>query len=170
MENINNKLTLRKIIGHLGVVNRHKFRVFCLCCKVGIPIQGILHDLSKFTPTEFIESARYFEEGKFSPIRGCKKDKGYSLAWINHINHNKHHYEYWYDYDAEVPSPIMPFKYFLEHICDSLAAGMTYQGEAWTKEYQLEYWTRVRDRAKAHPKMKELITRVLTDISEDGVY
>ncbi len=164
-----NKLTLRKVLGHLGVVNRHRFKVFCLCCKVGIPWRGLVHDLSKYSPTEFIESARYFEEGKYSPIRGCKKDKGYSYAWIHHKNHNKHHYEYWYDYDAPIASPIMPFNYFLEHICDSLAAGMTYQGDAWTKGYQLEYWTRVRDRAKAHPKMKELIDRVFTDVSLEGV-
>ena len=166
---MNNKLTVKKIWGHLGVVNRHRFKVFCLCCKVGIPWRGLVHDLSKYTPTEFIETAKYFDEGKFSPIRSCKKDKGYSLAWIHHKNHNKHHYEYWYDYDTEIPSPIMPFNYFLEHICDSLAAGMTYQGSDWTKEYQLTYWERVRDRAKAHPKMKELITRVFTDISNEGV-
>ena len=76
------KLTLKKIFGHLSVVNKHRFKVFSLCCKAGIPIRGILHDLSKYSPEEFIESARYFGEGKFSPIRTCKQTKGYSNAWI----------------------------------------------------------------------------------------
>lgn len=169
MENIDNKLTIRKILGHLGVVNRHKFKVFCLCCKAGIPWRGLVHDLSKFTPTEFIESARYFEEGKYSPIKGCKRDMGYSVAWIHHKNHNKHHYEYWYDYDAPIESPVMPFKYFLEHICDSLSAGLTYQGDSWTKDYQLSYWNKVKDRAKTHPKIKELITKIYTDVSKEGI-
>lgn len=163
------RLTPKKIFKHLHTVNKHKFKVFCLCLKVGIPIQGLLHDLSKYQPVEFMETARYYDKGKFSPIKKCKEVNGYSKAWIHHKNHNKHHYEYWYDYDAEIPSPIMPFKYFLEHICDSLAAGMTYQGKNWTKEYQLSYWSRVKDRAKAHPKMKELITRVFTDISIEGI-
>ena len=85
------KLPLKKIFGHLSVVNKHRFKVFSLCCKAGIPIRGILHDLSKYSPEEFIESARYFGEGKFSPIRTCKQTKGYSNAWIHHKNHNKHH-------------------------------------------------------------------------------
>jgi hypothetical protein len=81
-------------------------------------------------------------------------DKGYSMAWIHHKNHNRHHYEYWYDYNAEVSSPIMPFKYFLELICDSFAAGMTYQGKDWTDAYQLEYWLKIKSKARIHPKME----------------
>ncbi len=43
------KLTLKKIFSHLKVVNKHRFKVFTLCCKAGIPIQGLLHDLSKYS-------------------------------------------------------------------------------------------------------------------------
>ena len=163
------KLTFKKIWKHLGVVNRHRFKVFCLCCKVGIPIQGLFHDISKFLPVEFFETARYFGEGKFSPITTCKKEKGYAIAWIHHKNHNKHHYEYWYDYNAPTESPIMPFKYFLELICDSMAAGMTYQGKDWTKEYQLSYWSRAKEKAKIHPVMEKLLDKVYKDISIEGI-
>ena len=163
------KLTFKKIWGHFKVVTRHRFKVFCLCCRVGIPWRGLVHDLSKFQPVEFLETARYFEEGKYSPIRKCKQEKGYSLAWIHHINHNKHHYEYWYDYDARIPSPIMPFPYFLEMLCDTFAAGMTYQGKDWTKEYQLSYWTRVKQKAKMHPVMEKLLEKVYTEVSIEGL-
>jgi len=165
----NYKLTMKKIWGHFKVVNKHRWKVFCLCCKVGIPIQGLLHDLSKYEPVEFFETARYFDQGNFSPIRKCKEVQGYSYAWIHHKNHNKHHYEYWYDYNAEIPSPIMPFKYFLELICDSYAAGMTYQGKNWTESYQLEYWLRVKTKARMHPKMEELIEKVYTEVSIKGL-
>ena len=165
----NYKLTIKKIWRHFMVVNRHRWKVFCLCCKVGIPFQGLLHDLSKYLPVEFFETARYFDKGTFSPIRKCKEVNGYSMAWIHHKNHNKHHYEYWYDYNAEIPSPIMPFKYFLELICDSFAAGMTYQGKNWNKSYQLEYWLRVKKKARIHPKMEELIERVYKEVSEKGL-
>ncbi len=163
------KLTFSKIWHHLGVVNRHRFKVFCFCCRVGIPIQGLFHDLSKFLPVEFFETARYFGEGKFSPIRTCLMDKGYSMAWIHHKNHNRHHYEYWYDYNATIESPIMPFKYFLELVCDSMAASVTYQGKEWTKEYQLEYWKKAREKARIHPNMEKMITKVYEDISREGL-
>ena len=163
------KLTLKKIFRHLGVVNRHRFKVFYLCCKVGIPIQGLMHDLTKYEPVEFFESARYFEDGKFSPIKTCKKENGYSLAWIHHKNHNKHHYEYWYDYNAPTESPIIPFKYFLEMICDSMAAGITYQGKNWTKEYQLSYWEKAKTKTKIHPAMEKLFDKVYQDISAEGL-
>ena len=169
MEKEDYPLTIKKLWKHFQVVNKHRWKVFGLCCKVGIPWRGLVHDLSKYEPVEFFETARYFEEGKYSPVKKCKEIKGYSLGWIHHKNHNKHHYEYWYDYNAKTPAPIMPCKYFLELICDSLAAGMTYQGKNWTKEYQLEYWKRAKEKAILHPKMEALIEKVYEDISKEGI-
>ncbi len=163
------KLTFKKAWGHFKVVNKHRWMVFCLCCRVGIPLQGLLHDLSKYSPTEFIETARFFDKGDFSPIRKCKEVQGYSLAWIHHKNRNKHHYEYWYDYNAEIPSPVIPFRYFLEMVCDSFAAGMTYQGKKWTQSYQLEYWLKIKDKTRIHPKMRMLLEKVYTDVSKEGI-
>ena len=163
------KLTIFKIIGHFNVVVKHKWKVFRLCCKVGIPMQGLLHDMSKFSPIEFFESARYYTNGTYSPIRNCKEKKGYSMAWIHHKNHNKHHYEYWYDYNAKTPSPMMPFKYFLEMVCDSFAAGMVYQGKNWTKEYQFTYWNKVKDHAIMHPNMFQLLETIYQDVSIEGL-
>ena len=99
----------------------------------------------------------------------CKKDVGYFEAWLHHTGRNKHHYEYWYDYNAPVPAPILPYKYFVEMVCDSLAAGMTYQGAKWDQHYQLSYWNKVKDRAETHPKMKKLLTRVYSDVSDFGI-
>lgn len=52
---------------HLNVVNKHRYKVFKLCCKAGIPFRGLMHDLSKYSPTEFWEGVKYFD-GKISPI------------------------------------------------------------------------------------------------------
>ena len=162
------KMSIRNFFGHLNTVNKHRFKVFCLCCRVGIPVQGLLHDLSKYMPVEFLEGVKYYQ-GTYSPIMNCKRKVGYSLAWIHHINCNKHHYEYWYDYGAPNPTPLIPFKYFLEMVCDSLSAGITYEGKNWTKEYQLSYWNRTKDRAKMDERMKKLLERVYTEISIDGI-
>lgn len=163
-KNYDYKITFVKFIKHLHVVNRHRFKVFLFCCKVGIPFQGLIHDLSKYSPTEFFESVRYFQ-GDRSPIKKCKEVNGYSKAWLHHKGRNKHHYEYWYDYNLEEPCPIIPFKYVLEMLCDSFAAGMTYQGKKWTKEYQLGYWNKVKDDAKMRPEIKKVLTEVYEKVA-----
>ena len=162
------KITVKNFFRHLHVVNTHRFKVFCLTCKVGIPLQGLLHDLSKYSPVEFWEGVKYFQ-GEYSPINNCKRENGYSKAWLHHKGRNKHHYEYWYDYATPIEAPIIPFKFFLELVCDSLAAGMTYQGKNWTKEYQLSYWNRVKGKAKLHPAMFQLLDRFYTEVSIQGV-
>lgn len=162
------KITVRKFFGHLHVVNKHRFKVFCLCFRAGEVWRGLTHDLSKYSFTEFFESARYFV-GDRSPIAVCKKVNGYSKAWLHHKGRNKHHYEYWYDYMAPEKAPIIPYKYFVEMVCDMLAAGMTYQGRKWSKEYELNYWMDKRKDANINPKLDFLLTKIFTDISTDGV-
>ena len=162
------KITFSNFVKHLSLVNRHRFKVFCLCVKAGQPWRGFVHDLSKYSPEEFWEGVKYFQ-GSYSPIKNCKLENGYSKAWLHHIGRNKHHYEYWYDYNADVSSPILPYKYFVEMVCDSLAAGMVYQGKDWNQEYQMHYWLRVRENAKIHPKMDKLLTKVYTDVAKKGL-
>ncbi len=162
-------MKIRKFFGHLRTVNRHRFLVFRLCCKAGIPLQGLAHDLSKYSFTEFWEGVKYYNKGTYSPIKDAKRKEGYSKAWLHHKGRNKHHYEYWYDYNAPNETPVMPFKYFLELICDSLAAGMTYQGKRWNQHYQLKYWNRVKSKAKKDKKMFDLIEEVYTEVNDLGL-
>ena len=162
------QITFKNFFGHLHTVNEHRWKVFCLCCRVGIPFQGLIHDFSKFSPEEFWEGVKYYQ-GNYSPIRNCKQVNGYSRAWLHHKGRNKHHYEYWYDYATPNVTPIMPFKYYLELVCDTLAAGMTYQGKNWDQHYQLKYWHRVKDTAKMHDKMFKLLEKTYTDLSEKGI-
>ena len=161
-------ITFRNFIGHLHTVNRHRFKVFQLCLRCGIPIQGLLHDLSKYSICEFWEGVKYYA-GTYSPIKNCKKDIGYSPAWLHHKGRNRHHYEYWYDYAAPNMTPVMPFRYFLEMICDTLAAGMVYEGKNWTPNYQLEYWNKAREKAKMDARMKDLLTNVYQEFSKQGI-
>ena len=159
---------LKKVWKHFKLITKHRWCVFKLSIKAGIPFRGFVHDLSKYSPVEFIESCKYYQ-GNRSPITIARKEKGYSEAWLHHKGRNKHHYEYWYDYATIDKTPIIPYKYFVEMVCDSLAAGMTYKGKHWTKEYQLNYWMKVRETAHINPKIDFLLTKVYTDISNDGV-
>ena len=159
---------LTKVVKHLGVINKHKWIVFRLCLKAGEPLRGLLHDLSKYSPTEFWESVHYFD-GTHSPIIDCKKENGYSKAWLHHKGRNKHHSEYWIDFEAPEETPIMPYPYVVEMLCDKLAAGIVYEGKNWTKEYELQYWNREKENIMINENVKNLVTDFLTQVAESGI-
>ncbi len=106
-------IKIKNIFKHLKLITKHKWIVFKLCCKAGIPWRGICHDLSKYSPTEFLEGIKYYQ-GNRSPITAAKEEKGYSEAWLHHKGRNKHHGEYWLDLSTKEKTPIMPYKYTVE--------------------------------------------------------
>lgn len=162
-------MKLKNVIKHFILITHHKWVVFKLCCKIGEPWRGLVHDLSKYSPTEFWESAKYYV-GSHSPITEAKKDKGYSEAWLHHKGRNRHHVQYWVDHHAPEVTPVMPYKYAVEMICDKLAAGIIYEGKNWTKEFELSYWEeKEKDQLEMNPKIRDFITAVLTEIAEKDI-
>lgn len=155
---------------HLCVVNKHKFKVFILCCKCGFPLRGLLHDLSKFSYTEFSESVKYYKKanGKKSPLTVCKKENGYSKAWLHHFGRNKHHYEYWYDPCAPVKSPVIPFCYMVEMICDRIAASKTYNGSDYTNSMPYEHFLNDKTIFLLNDSLKDFLEEVFHQLSIDG--
>lgn len=158
----------KNIFKHLHTINKHRWNVFKLCCKAGIPVQGLLHDLSKYSPIEFFEGVKYFTGG-YSPIVNCKRDKGYSEAWLHHKGRNKHHFEYWYDYSLPNSGVLIPLKYFKEMVCDTFAAGIVYQGKTWTKEFQYSYWKKTSPRTHMHPTTNAALTDVYKTVAKEGL-
>lgn len=140
-------------IRHFITISKHRHEVIRLCFKAGIGFQGLFHDLSKYSPTEFIPGAKYYT-GTESPNNGERRDKGYSLAWMHHKGRNKHHFEFWYDYEMAtkkiVPMP-MPDRYIKEMFCDRVAASKTYGGASYTQSSPLQYLTQ----STASQKMTE---------------
>ena len=76
-------MIIKGAIKHTTLIMRHKWYVFVFCTKIGMPIRGLMHDMSKFSPTEFLESIKYYK-GTYSPITECKRKNGYSKAWLHH--------------------------------------------------------------------------------------
>ena len=159
---------LRKIVGHFCTITHHKWLVLKLCVRAGIPWRGFMHDWSKYSPEEFFESAKYYT-GERSPIYYCKHEKGYSKAWLHHTGRNKHHDEYWYDYNAPNQTPVIPYKYTIEMICDKVAASMVYNGKEWNNSALKNHWERTKHLARINPKIAELLTDVFEQIAEKGV-
>ncbi len=161
-------MKFKNIIKHFILITHHKWVVFKLCCKVGEPWRGFWHDFSKYSPTEFWESAKYYV-GTHSPITEAKKDKGYSEAWLHHKGRNRHHAEYWVDDRAPDSTPVIPYKYTVEMLCDKLAAGIIYEGKKWTKEYELEYWSKEKEHIRLNQKTKNFLTEVLEQVAQNGI-
>ena len=162
---------IKRFFGHLKTVLTHKRWVFYYASRLGYPWLGLMHDMSKFSPTEFFESVKFWT-GKRSPILEAKEKAGISYAWLHHRGRNKHHYEYWIEKldSGGVPHKI-PFKYVIEMVCDWLAACRTYTKDS-TSIFQKEYdwWTGNAPRVKIHDETKRLITKILWNLAEHDRY
>ncbi len=157
-------------IKHFITITKHRHVVIKHCKKAGILWQGLRHDLSKYSPTEFIPGAKYYT-GTRSPNEGEREKNGYSLAWIHHKGRNKHHFEYWTDYNtvSKVVEPVeMPFNYVVEMFCDRVAAGKIYNGDKYTDQSPLEYFLRAKGRRVIHPKTSDLLESFLKELAEKG--
>lgn len=157
---------IKNIFLHAALIIRHKHRVFINCFKCGIPLRGLVHDLSKFSPTEFFESVRFYQ-GNRSPIGVCRRERGVSRAWLHHKGVNKHHIEYWYDPECKV-IPMMPYKYAVECICDKLAATRVYAGKSYDSSLPLVHWEKYGSLAEGNPRTKKFIEAVFIDVRDHG--
>lgn len=159
---------IKNVINHTKLILKHKWYVFVYCTKLGMPLRGLKHDLSKFSPIEFCESVKYYN-GKISPITLSRQANGYSKAWLHHKGRNKHHTEYWVDTSAPEKTPIIPYKYVAEMICDKMSASKVYNGKNWTKTSQIEYWNKEKKRIEINPHIESMLTEVFEQIAEKGI-
>lgn len=170
------RITLKKAAGHLKTVLCHKKLVASGCFKVGLYWQGITHDMSKLQPDELLNGFRYYQGGKQSPNNGERVVKGYSEAWMHHKGRNKHHYEYWTDYNIEAAKkgeypvrPVrMPRRYVAEMLMDRIAASKTYMKETYTDASPLEYYEKGKAAGLMHPQTAKELEHMLKLLADRG--
>ena len=158
------------VLGHFVTITRHRHKVMAHCFRCGIPLQGMTHDLSKYSPTEFFTGCRYYI-GTRSPNEGERADKGYSMSWMHHKGRNRHHFEYWTDVSTETKRyvPIrMPYRYLIEMVCDRIAASKVYKGAAYTDASALEYFLNGNGRHEMHPETARELQELLTMLRDQG--
>ena len=157
-------------IKHFRTITKHRHKVIIHCFKAGIGFQGLFHDLSKYSPTEFIQGAKYYL-GTRSPNEKERELFGYSLAWMHHKGRNRHHFEYWNDLNTQTkryePVP-MPLKYVTEMFCDRVAASKIYQGDKYTDSSALEYYRWGNARSKMHESTADLLEEWLCMLANEG--
>ena len=163
---------MMKAYQHFKTITYHKWLVMKGCFSIGLYKQGICHDLSKYSPTEFLVGARFFQ-GDRSPNNAEREEKGYSASWLHHKGRNKHHYEYWIDYGlgengATMIGMEMPVKYVVEMFLDRIAASRNYQGDAYRDDSPLKYFMRGKGQYLIHEKTEALLQHLLEVLAEQG--
>lgn len=168
---------LRKAMGHLKTITTHKLLVMKHCFRVGLYKQGLLHDMSKYSPSEFLVGCRYYQ-GSRSPNNAEREKKGYSSAWLHHKGRNKHHFEYWIDYSLDSKDGLMtgmkmPRKYVAEMLMDRMAASKVYNKGRYTDHDPIAYYLKGKNHYMMHPETAaqlEMLLRLLDEKGEEALF
>lgn len=155
---------------HFCTITRHRHRVMGYCFRVGLIRQGLCHDLSKYSPEEFWQGAKYYQ-GNRSPNAGAREALGYSTAWMHHKGRNKHHYEYWTDVPPgkTVYEPVpMPTKYLIESVLDRIAASRVYRGKEYRDGDALAYLRRSKEGGMMHEQTYAQLEFLLSLLEQRG--
>lgn len=158
--------------GHFKTITSHKLLVMKYCFKVGLYRQGLLHDLSKYSPTEFLVGAKYYQ-GTRSPNNAEREETGLSTSWLHHKGRNKHHFEYWVDYGIGAEHVLagmpMPRKYIAEMIMDRISASRVYSPQGYTDASPLAYYEKGKEKLWfIHEDTKEQLEYLLKMLAVKG--
>ena len=157
---------------HFKTITRHKLLVMHYCFRAGMYKQGLLHDLSKYAPVEFLVGCKYYQ-GDRSPNNAEREDTGISKSWLHHKGRNKHHFEYWIDYSLD-PSKKglvgmkIPKKYMAEMFVDRISAGKIYNGKKFKKEDPLKYFEHGIGGSIMNDASRKYLTRLLVMYAKKG--
>ena len=128
---------------HFKTITRHKLLVMHYCFRAGMYKQGLLHDLSKYAPVEFLVGCKYYHGRQKS--QQCRKRRyrniknpGFIIKGATNII-----FEYWVDYapgDEHIINGVpMPRKYIAEMVMDRISASRNYLGDKYDQHQPLDY-------------------------------
>ena len=162
-----------RIFRHLRTIHEHRKLVREGCFRVGLYYQGLTHDLSKYSPQEFFVGAKYYQ-GYRSPNNAEREKKGFSSAWLHHKGRNKHHFEYWVDYNLDqndvkttIPTQ-MPKKYLVEMYIDRVAASATYNKGHFMYDLPYKYYLKGKDKKMIEVRTRYELEKLLAMLAEQG--
>lgn len=164
-------------------VIKHKYFVMLECWKYGLIWRGIIHDMSKFRPSEFIPYAKFFY-GKDKPLRDSIRDESgyykpyntgcdaFDRAWTRHCRRNSHHFQYWAmcrdgdDIEGKGVFPVeFPNKDVIEMVCDWYGAS---RAQKATKG--VDFWYKKnKNKLVLHPNTRKEVERLLKNKENDEV-
>ena len=162
---------MNRLWGHFNTITKHKLYVTAGCFRIGLYKQGLLHDLSKYSPVEFCAGVKYYQ-GFRSPINQEKEEKGYSLGWLHHKGRNKHHFEYWIDQSPNPQEGLigikMPRRYLAEMFIDRICASKIYKGKNFKPDDPLLYFLWGKTHCLMNERTSEVLEKLLTMYRDKG--
>ncbi len=162
---------MNRLWGHFKTITKHKIYVTIGCFRIGLYKQGLLHDLSKYSPVEFLAGVKYYQ-GYRSPINQEKEEKGYSLGWLHHKGRNRHHFEYWIDMSPNPDEGLigvkMPRRYLAEMVIDRVCASKIYKGKKFKSDDPLLYFLGGKKHCLMHERTAEVLEKILTMYRDKG--
>jgi hypothetical protein len=157
---------MMQYLSHLSYTIIHKYFVFVECCKRGIIWRGIMHDISKFSPSEFGAYANYFfnsdGERKDHPENGpTYQVEAFKRAWCHHAHSNDHHYNYWIvdAYGSCNKEPLLPPADAIKEMAADMIGASAAQG--YPPNGAKDYYLKHRDRIILHPVARSLLEKEL---------
>ena len=157
---------MKKFLSYVSYVVRHKYYVLLAGLKIGAPIHLLLlHDVSKFLPSEFLAYVNYF----YGKEENCsrkefKRKLDFDKAWLKHQNRNKHHWQYWVllKDDGSIIPMIIPHKYILEMVADWAGAGRAIAGKWEVKKW----YVKNKDKIVLHEVSRLVVEELLNEFFE----
>lgn len=161
-----------RLWGHFKTVSRHKIYVAEGCFKIGLCWQGIVHDLSKYSPVEFGIGIRYFDGHRSPNVVERVNNEGLSTAWLHHKGRNRHHFEYWIDYSIRPGMMVygnrMPMRYVAEMVCDRRAACLAYNRTNYTSSSPWDHYQKTKHKVIMDHDTRVVLENVLWIMKEEG--
>ena len=158
-----------KFFKHLWVVIKHKSNVLYYATKLGIFWTGLVHDLTKFSPTEFNRSVKYFHGKKSPTIVERASHDNFSYICVAHTGRNKHHWQYWVDYTRwEIVVNKIPYRHALEYVADVLSASKVYNPKDFNFMVAHDYFKEHSKTYLMHPATKEFILWCIKEAHDNG--
>ncbi len=163
-----------KHLKYLSYIVRHKWFVLCACWSRGLYWQGIVHDWSKFLPSEWLPYAEYFYGPRYtvddrrralavcSAIFPSEEEirRRFDVAWLKHLHRSPHHWQHWVlREDSGLTKPLeMPRRYAVEMVCDWKGAGRVMNGKS---DNTVSWYFRHKSDMSLHPATQKLVEREL---------
>jgi hypothetical protein len=172
---------MNKYIKYFNYLIKHKWFVFIAGLSIKAPICNlIIHDWSKFLPSEFIPYANYFYGSQISlksdtiklynRIYGTEFPESWTkeywsgkfdLAWNFHQKRNPHHWQYWVllEDSGKIKCLDIPDKYIKEMVADWIGAGKAKTGKIEVCEWYYRNKKRIQLSPNTRIKTEEMLKK-----------
>jgi hypothetical protein len=152
---------------HFKYIMIHKWYVFLECRKKGILWRGIVHDLSKFRPSEFIAYSNYFfntDGTRKDPMSNYSRQKeAFKRAWCCHQNRNDHHPFYWTTGTHNSSGgnnsveAVFPDVWALKETAADMIGASAAQGNSDPLQGAKDYYLKHKDNIILHPLARSIL-------------